>query len=96
LEVLTISPAFVFGALVASVGGLGRLLAYRALGKHFTFEMSIKKDHGLITSGPYSVVRHPSYTALALNCLGMFFVFISPVGFSYSAHHLYHSTRTIP
>ena len=23
--------------------------------------MSVQKDHALITSGPYSVVRHPSY-----------------------------------
>ena len=33
------------------------------MGRHFTFKMTIQKDHQLITSGPYSVVRHPSYSA---------------------------------
>ncbi|KAH6914447.1 hypothetical protein BKA70DRAFT_1182670 [Coprinopsis sp. MPI-PUGE-AT-0042] len=78
LDALTLSPGFLFGVLIASIGALGRLSCYRALGKYFTFEMSIKKDHGLIKTGPYSVVRHPSYTAMALNCLGMFFAFMCP------------------
>ena len=32
------------------------------LGRLFTFELSMRKDHELIIDGPYSVVRHPSYT----------------------------------
>lgn len=40
--------------------------------KHlFTFEVSIREDHGLITSGPYSIVRHPSYTGMAVMYAGM-------------------------
>jgi protein-S-isoprenylcysteine O-methyltransferase Ste14 len=30
----------------------------------FTWESSILKDHKLITSGPYSIVRHPAYLGL--------------------------------
>lgn len=41
-----------------------RLLCFRTLGKFFTFELAIRKDHKLCTSGPYAVVRHPSYTAI--------------------------------
>ncbi|KAH6914446.1 hypothetical protein BKA70DRAFT_1261444 [Coprinopsis sp. MPI-PUGE-AT-0042] len=78
LEALDLSSAFLFGTVVTVAGGLGRVLCYRTLGKFFTFEMSIKKDHDLIRSGPYSVVRHPSYSAAILNCFGMFFVFAWP------------------
>lgn len=45
-------------------GTLIRISTYHYLGKHFRFEASIQKDHELITGGPYSIVRHPSYTAI--------------------------------
>lgn len=32
--------------------------------------MSIKKDHDLITTGPYALVRHPIYTGLLVALLG--------------------------
>ena len=32
--------------------------------------MSIKKDHQLITNGPYALVRHPIYTGLLLALVG--------------------------
>lgn len=55
------------------IGGLIRLNCYRALGRYFTFELSIFKEHKLITAGPYSIVRHPAYTGTLLalfgNCL---------------------------
>ena len=36
----------------------------RALGRLFRFELAILPGHKLIKHGPYSVVRHPSYTDL--------------------------------
>ncbi|TCD67148.1 hypothetical protein EIP91_000433 [Steccherinum ochraceum] len=48
------------------------MVCYRTLGRHFTFELAFKKDHQLITDGPYSFVRHPAY-------LGMFVVMPSMV-----------------
>lgn len=51
-------------ALVGMVlGALLRLVCYNRLKKSFTFELSLREDHKLITDGPYSVVRHPSYSA---------------------------------
>ena len=47
-------------------------MTYRRLGRLFRFETSIQKDHELVVSGPYSVVRHPSYTALILFLGGWF------------------------
>ena len=47
----------------------------------FTFEMSIRKDHMLITSGPYGVVRHPGYTGFLLVVIGMLLLHASEVRF---------------
>ena len=47
-------------------------MTYRRLGRLFRFETSIQKDHELVVSGPYSVVRHPSYTALIFFLGGWF------------------------
>ena len=43
------------------LGSFIRLSCYRALGKNFTWELSVKQGQTLVTSGPYAVVRHPSY-----------------------------------
>jgi protein-S-isoprenylcysteine O-methyltransferase Ste14 len=65
------SLAWVVGVMLATAGGGLRVWAFRALGRHFTFELAIFSDHTLITSGPYALVRHPSYTGLLLLVWGM-------------------------
>lgn len=47
-----------------------RRRCYATLGKFFTFDLSIRKDHKLVTSGPYSIVRHPSYTGVVFVGIG--------------------------
>lgn len=37
-----------------------------ALGNLFTFEVMIRKNHKLITDGPYAYLMHPSYTGINL------------------------------
>jgi protein-S-isoprenylcysteine O-methyltransferase Ste14 len=54
------------GGMMMLTGCLVRLLTYRYLGRFFRFEASIQRDHQLVTGGPYSIVRHPSYTGLML------------------------------
>ena len=56
---------------MVTVGGVIRLECCRRLGRMFTFEMSIRKDCVLVTSGPYGVVRHPGYTGILLVISGM-------------------------
>ncbi|RDX53420.1 hypothetical protein OH76DRAFT_1220372 [Lentinus brumalis] len=70
LGVRITSSTFLLGTLLCAVGGVIRILCYRALGRHFTFELSLRKDHKLVTDGPYSIVRHPSYTALIMVTIG--------------------------
>lgn len=43
------------------------MACYRELGRLFTYELTIREKHTLVTSGPYSIVRHPSYSALPLH-----------------------------
>ncbi len=40
------------------------------LGRFFTINVAIAKDHYVVDSGPYYLVRHPSYTGLLLVVLG--------------------------
>ncbi|KIJ04695.1 hypothetical protein PAXINDRAFT_32600, partial [Paxillus involutus ATCC 200175] len=61
-QIGSLSPTFIAGSLLSIMGGLLRTHCYRTLGKMFTFELSIRKEHKLITSGVYGIVRHPGYT----------------------------------
>ncbi|KZT69998.1 hypothetical protein DAEQUDRAFT_668479 [Daedalea quercina L-15889] len=61
-----ISPMFLAGCGVATIAGYIRIRCFRELGKLFTWELTVRDGHKLVTSGPYSVVRHPSYTTLLL------------------------------
>lgn len=48
-----------------------RRACYRELGGFFTFSVSIQDQHTLIRSGPYSIVRHPGYSACIVLTVGI-------------------------
>lgn len=75
---LRITPSFAIGLALLSFGGLVRLSCYRALGRFYTFELSLIKEHRLVTTGPYSYVRHPGYTAGTVGIGGMILSGFSP------------------
>jgi protein-S-isoprenylcysteine O-methyltransferase Ste14 len=69
---------FIFGTVLAVTGGLVRWWCYRTLGRFFTFQLSIRKGHHIVTTGPYAVIRHPSYTAGIIQAIGMITLHGSP------------------
>jgi adenylate cyclase len=51
-----------------------------ALGKQYSAEVTIQKDHQLITGGPYRLVRHPRYLGILALALGLSLLFHSWIG----------------
>jgi protein-S-isoprenylcysteine O-methyltransferase Ste14 len=58
------------GAAITVVGVAFAIWARWHIGKNWSAVVSIKKDHELIRTGPYSRIRHPIYTGILLAALG--------------------------
>jgi len=57
--------------LALIVLGIGfALWAIATLGRHYDLELEIHRDHELVRTGPYRLVRHPVYTGLGLHFAG--------------------------
>jgi protein-S-isoprenylcysteine O-methyltransferase Ste14 len=55
-----------------------RIVCYKTMSRHFTFEISFREKHKLVTQGPYSYVRHPSYSGMTLVYIALFLWHLSP------------------
>jgi protein-S-isoprenylcysteine O-methyltransferase Ste14 len=60
----------VAGIVIFSAGEAMRVWAKVALGRYFTYTVMTSSDQPVITSGPYRILRHPSYTGLLLIAIG--------------------------
>lgn len=59
-------------APIVTVLGLSVMFWARfTLGKNWSANIVLKKDHQLVTSGPYAYIRHPIYGGLILMILGV-------------------------
>jgi len=59
-------------SVVLFVAGLIlRWWAIIMLGRFFTVDVTIEKDHELVERGPFRIVRHPSYTGVLLAFVGL-------------------------
>ncbi len=66
------APALRYLGTALFVAGLAlRWYAIVHLGRFFTVNVSIAADHRLIDTGPYGIVRHPSYTGALMAFLGL-------------------------
>jgi protein-S-isoprenylcysteine O-methyltransferase Ste14 len=68
------------GVVLFVVGGAIRVWPVFVLGHRFSGLVAIQPGHELVTTGIYSVIRHPSYLGLVTNSLGWSLAFRSGVG----------------
>ena len=59
------------GAVVFALGLVLRAWAVRELGRFFKFTVVVQADHRVVDTGPYRLIRHPSYTGLLMVELGL-------------------------
>lgn len=58
------------GVALFAAGLIIRWWAIVTLGRFFTVDVTIEKDHELVERGPFRWVRHPSYTGVLLAFVG--------------------------
>jgi protein-S-isoprenylcysteine O-methyltransferase Ste14 len=63
--------AFAAGMVVLLAGLVLRGWSFKALGQYFTHTVMVSSDQPVIASGPYRVLRHPSYAAIILAAIGI-------------------------
>lgn len=63
--ILYVGEAFIL------IGIIFRFFIIRSLGKYFTVDVTIKRDHKIKKTGFYTYIRHPSYTFSLLTSLGL-------------------------
>jgi protein-S-isoprenylcysteine O-methyltransferase Ste14 len=69
---MSAAPALRYLGIAVFAAGLAlRWYAIVHLGRFFTVNVSIASDHRLIDTGPYRIVRHPSYTGALMAFLGL-------------------------
>jgi protein-S-isoprenylcysteine O-methyltransferase Ste14 len=72
------------GFAIFVAAGVLQLWAFATLGKNLTDTVVTRRDHTLVTAGPYRFVRHPFYLAFLLGIIGLTLLsanwFILPVG----------------
>jgi protein-S-isoprenylcysteine O-methyltransferase Ste14 len=68
------------GIVLFAAGGALRIWPVFVLGHRFSGLVAIQREHSLVTSSVYGVIRHPSYLGLLVNSLGWALAFRSVIG----------------
>ena len=68
------------GVILFVIGSILRLIPVYLLGNRFSGLVAIQPDHRLLTTGLYSVIRHPSYLGMLIYSVGWSLAFRSVPG----------------
>lgn len=79
MMVLTSEAVRYVGIVLYAVGFLTMHWAEKSLGKQFSLEVAIQRNHELVTGGIYRYVRHPRYLGITMFTVGIALVFRSAV-----------------
>jgi protein-S-isoprenylcysteine O-methyltransferase Ste14 len=87
LSALVPSIAFMHGRRVLFVAGIAialmgmglRWYSIWFLGRSFTCEVAVRPGQEVIDTGPYRLIRHPSYTGGLLTLLGLLLCLTNPI-----------------
>ncbi|PPQ84619.1 hypothetical protein CVT25_015716 [Psilocybe cyanescens] len=79
--------SFIAAWIFAIAGAIIRRRCYQVMGEMFTFELSLRNHHKLVTWGPYAVVRHPSYTGVAMALIGGSICYSTPGSWTFENSH---------
>lgn len=59
------------GSVIIIAGVALRWYSIRVLGRFFTRDVAIRENHRIVRSGPYRILRHPSYSGYLLAVTGI-------------------------
>ena len=62
---------FVVGIVLMVLGIALRAWSVIVLGRNFTVFVQVREEQPVVDTGPYRLLRHPSYTGLLVVCLGI-------------------------
>ena len=68
------------GLICLIIGAIGRVGPMFSLGDRFTWPLATQRDHTLLTTGLYRLIRHPSYAGAWLGAIGWALLFRSGLG----------------
>jgi protein-S-isoprenylcysteine O-methyltransferase Ste14 len=70
-------------SFISVIVGAGlRKWSFITLGRFFTYQSPIRRNHRLVKTGPYQYLRHPSHTGLGLCVLGITWFLLNPKNYS--------------
>ena len=65
------TAAFATGMVILVAGIALRLWSFLVLGQYFTFTVKVSPDQPVVATGPYRLLRHPSYAGGLLAIIGV-------------------------